>query len=567
MDNMFNDIDQDQGIPADQLAALPPQPIDHPLYRQVENFIHQGNWLATQVPLAELIELYPHNTYLQRLAASARARSALLGHDEIITVEPIVQEEKRGSKFKLILAGSLVALFLCAAAGAVVAWQFLLPEAVDQHQETRVEQLREEARAALDSGDYDRAVLAYNELLQLLPSDPQALRGLEQANQSRAIVSLYSEAIAEMEAHHWEGALSLLQQIEAEKSGYRDVAARISFIQDQQGLSSRFSEAETAFNQGDYERAIQLYESLQAEDYGFQRDTVQKHLFLSYLQLGLVQQEAGGENTYQLEAALENLEKALALRPEDSQTRGASQLLRSYLTGVNEFEAQNWSQAITNLETVYTAHPDFAGGAVARYLANAHMALGDEFFSEGQFELAKEMYEAARLVRGADKDSLSQKLALVDDALRPPTPTLEPTPVPVVANSGAVQAAAPLPPPTPTPIPYPYTLKSMSVRNNCSGQGYIHGVVWNAYNLPLAGVTIRAFNETTGVGPLVSNPTNADGIYQIILNTAHIEGLWSVQIFENDQPISLAWGQRLGGACQNGAQEMKVDWQRNLILE
>jgi hypothetical protein len=78
---------------------------------------------------------------------------------------------------------------------------------------------------------------------------------------------------------------------------------------------------------------------------------------------------------------------------------------------------------------------------------------------------------------------------------------------------------------------------------------------------------VHAFNETKGLGPLVSNPTNGDGIYQIIIGGDQIEGLWSVQIFENGQPVSHAWGQRLGGECVNGAQELKVDWQRELQLQ
>jgi len=107
----------------------------------------------------------------------------------------------------------------------------------------------------------------------------------------------------------------------------------------------------------------------------------------------------------------------------------------------------------------------------------------------------------------------------------------------------------------------------MSVRNNCSGNGYIHGVVWNAYGMPLPGVTVRAFNTTTGAEPLISNPTSGDGIYQIILNGDQIAGLWMVQILDdNGQPVSEAWGQHLGGECLNGAQELKTDWQRALLV-
>ena len=60
---------------------------------------------------------------------------------------------------------------------------------------------------------------------------------------------------------------------------------------------------------------------------------------------------------------------------------------------------------------------------------------------------------------------------------------------------------------------------------------------------------------------------NSDGIYQIILNGDQIPGLWMVQILDdNGQPISEAWGQHLGGECLNGAQELKTDWQRALLV-
>ena len=73
---------------------------------------------------------------------------------------------------------------------------------------------------------------------------------------------------------------------------------------------------------------------------------------------------------------------------------------------------------------------------------------------------------------------------------------------------------------------------------------------------------MHAVNSTTGLGPLVSLPTNEDGIYQIIMEKDQIDGLWVVQVLENGQPASQAWGQHLGGGCVNGAQELKADWKR-----
>ncbi len=549
----------------EQPDSLPPEPTAHPLYQDVEFLINQGNWHAAQAPIAELLALYPDDPYLQELATAIRTRSALLGSlPEAIPAPAHAPLVTRG--LKLIIPGVVLLTLLCVAAGIFLAMSWWIwPQATAQRQEARISQLQQEAQVALSSGDYDRAVLAYNELLELMPSDRQALEGLKQANQLRAIISLYSEAIAEMEAYHWENALALLQQIEAEQPGYRDVTQRISFIQQQQDLSNRFSEAEATFNQGNYELAIENYEALQSTDYGFQSETVQNRLFLSYLQLGLAEEEAAGDNPQRLQTALDKFEKALALRPEDSQAKGESKLLSSYLAGLAELKAKNWSEAISYLTPVYEARPDFANSTVGQALYDAYVGWGDELFAAEQFEQALTKYEEAHSLRGVDISDLNEKIALVGQALVTPTP--EPTSAAPVVATGGGNAPAPAPVPTATPVPQPYALTGMSVRSNCSGSGYIHGVVWNAYNLPLAGVVVQAINTTTGFGPIISNPTNADGIYQIIVNGDQIEGLWMVQILENGQPASLGWGQRLGGGCINGAQELKADWQRALQLQ
>jgi hypothetical protein len=392
------------------------------------------------------------------------------------------------------------------------------------------------------------------------------LEGLDQTNQLRAIISLYSEAVAEMEAYHWENALSLLQQVQAKQPGYRDVNDRIKFVQQQQDLSNLFSEAEITFNQGNYELAVEKYEALQSLDSNFQSDIVKNHLFLSYLQLGLAEEEAAGSDPQRLQVALDTLEKALALRPEDSQAKGESIFLSSYLSGLDELSIKNWSEAVYYLAPVYEARFDFANGGVGRSLYEAYVGWGDELFADQQFQESLAKYQEARLIRGVNTSNLDDKIALVGQTLVTPTP--EPTPAaPAVASGGGSAAAAPVPTPTATPVPWPYTLTTMSVRSNCSGSGYIHGVVWSAYNLPMAGVVVQAINTTTGLGPIVSSPTNADGIYQIIVNSDQVEGLWMVQILENGQPASLGWGQRLGGGCVNGAQELKTDWQRGLELQ
>lgn len=560
--------------PTQPQPALPIYPTAHPLYHAVEHFINQGNWQAARAPLEELLALYPDDPYLQELAPTVRTRSALLGYAED---EAPTDSETRFTlqgPLKFIIPGLIFIVLLCLVGSTMLALQIWgLPNSESQRVAARVSQLREQAQDALDSGDYDRAVVAYSELLQLQPDDPQARQGLEQARALRSTMSLYSEAIAEMEAHHWENSLALFEQIEANQPGYRDVANRIQFIQKQQLLTSQFSNAEAYFGQGNYERALESYEALQEIDSNFQSDTVREHLFLSYLQQGLAEETAAGEDPDLLAAALDRFEKALILRPGDTQARGESQLIKLYLESLDDIDDERWVDAVENLRVIYDARPSFANASVGPLLYDAYVAWGDNLFEYGEFAEAQSKYEAARLIRGVDTSEIGRKLALAKAAQETPTPTPSPEPTAAPASGGGSggggggPVAPPTPTPTATPVPQPYALTSMAIRNNCSGQGYIHGVVWNAYHLPLSGVTVQAFNLDNGAGPLMSTPSNGDGIYQIIIGSDQIPGLWMVQVLENGLPVSEAMGQRLGGECLNGAQELKVDWQRNLQFE
>jgi tetratricopeptide (TPR) repeat protein len=374
--------------------ALPSQPTDHPLYQEVETFVNQGDWQAARAPLEELLALYPDDAFLQEVAASVRTRSALL------VSAPQTRPARRSTLprvLRFIIPVLVVMLIIGLAILTFLALQlWILPRASTQRQTARISQIRQDAQAALVSGDYDRAILAYTDILELHPDDLTAQDGLAQASQLRATASLYSESIALMEAYRWEDALSLLQRIQTEQPDYRDVAERIAFVQEQQDLSLRFREAEAAFERGYFELAIQEYEALQSIDRGFQRETVQDHLFFSYLQSGLAKEAAGGGDLEQLQVALVEFEKALAIRPGDSQAKGESQLLRLYISGLSEMEASNWSQAVSDLTAVYESRPDFAAGVAAQQLYVAKVFWGDELLADGQSELAVVKYQEAR---------------------------------------------------------------------------------------------------------------------------------------------------------------------------
>jgi len=99
----------------------------------------------------------------------------------------------------------------------------------------------------------------------------------------------------------------------------------------------------------------------------------------------------------------------------------------------------------------------------------------------------------------------------------------------------------------------------MWVGPNCQWTG-VHGVIRAANGLPLQGVQVSIRDEAGRI--MVSEPTNADGIYSLFVGDGLQTGTWYLQVLENSVPASGLRGVVVGGGCVNGVQEVKADWQR-----
>lgn len=136
----------------------------------------------------------------------------------------------------------------------------------------------------------------------------------------------------------------------------------------------------------------------------------------------------------------------------------------------------------------------------------------------------------------------------------PPTPTQAPhTRVPTTPAP-----RRPAPSPTPTPLPA-FEYVQLLVGPNCYWFGF-HGIIWGANGLPLSGVQVKVWNETGWAA--LSAPSDANGIYQVPISGDLATGRWWLQVWANGAPASEQLGVDMGGGCQYGIQEVKMDWRR-----
>ncbi len=120
-----------------------------------------------------------------------------------------------------------------------------------------------------------------------------------------------------------------------------------------------------------------------------------------------------------------------------------------------------------------------------------------------------------------------------------PPPTDTPTPIPPTATTKptAKPTSKPKPTSTKTPVPVPtntprpaYELSALPCptcpgQNNCGSTG-IKGTVYSRTNAKLAGVSVAVWTGSWGA---VSNPSNANGGWDLLLDVGPKPGNWNVR--------------------------------------
>ena len=156
-----------------------------------------------------------------------------------------------------------------------------------------------------------------------------------------------------------------------------------------------FEEAQTYYNNKEWESAIPKLEQLRIEDINYRSDQVIEMLFESYFEYGVALDQED-----QLEAAIMHYDRALDLRPrhpEVSELRRRADLYQSALSkwGIN------WENTTDFLIALYHLAADYKDTAERLY--QACLAYGEELVKQEQYCAASEIYEQATEIRDNDE--------------------------------------------------------------------------------------------------------------------------------------------------------------------
>ncbi len=332
------------------------------------------------------------------------------------------------------------------------------PAPVTSQVEDQVGLLMEQAGEAFTRGDLDLAEEKCREVLNILPDHIGAEELLEWIQFERESHTTYADAAAFQFIGEYEAALQRYSELEEQRAGYRDVSQRIEECRQEILKEEIFASAEADYAAGLREEALARYESLRQLDPGYEAPILTERLYTLHLELGraLLLEEPPEASVVPM--ALDHFNLALTYKPRDSAARREQAIALSFLAGQEHYQAERWSGAIDELQSVYDQRPGCLGGLAAQMLYEATISLGDVYLGGGGLDCARAytLYSQALELQVPSKSVAQQRMRDTFFVCIGPSITPSDTPSPSVTTStdwATRWAARQTPPGTPSLAP------------------------------------------------------------------------------------------------------------------
>jgi tetratricopeptide (TPR) repeat protein len=328
----------------------------------------------------------------------------------------------------------------------------MLDDFIGSQRQTRVAALVNQGRAAMNVGDYDRAVLVFGEALALAPGDDEIKTWYAKSQRFQQLASLYQQAEADISADNWGAALEKLQKIASMDPTYSDVGKKISLSQTQQLLQTQLVDAQALIEDGHNAEAIRTLEQLREESPTFHATDVGHALFTAYFRQGVQLMSRAGDSLDMVGQAIQSFDQAIVLSPDDTTALEERRLADLYRQGYLFYTQSNWPQSAVVLQQIYSRRADYAEGRVASMLCSSYLRLGDAYYAVGDLLQSLQQFKSVLAMGACDHVDAAVREREINAILYPPTatPTVTPTVTPTRTQTGT-------PTRTPTWAPTPTT--------------------------------------------------------------------------------------------------------------
>lgn len=369
--------------------------------------------------------------FLQLQAAAPAVATTGGDTDARRTLRPNGQSARRPVRVRMALYLVLAALAL--AALLLVAYEDRLPWRSDP----TAEELYDRAQARLAAGDYEGAQAAFEKVLDLSPSDPEARLGLERAQQQQILAQDYAAAEAAIAEEDWDRASAELASILALDPTYAEAQARSDFVVQRRRLMALYTDGGRLYDLGRWEQALEQFETIRAIDSTYRTETVNEFLFVCYMSAGEALLKTERISSDNVKAAVAYFEQALAIHPRNRTASDARRRAGIFLDALAALSAGDNDHAISHLVILMADAPTFAGGQAAKLLYDLIVAAGLDALKTGDIPAALARFERAEALPVNDNSAARQGMARARAATPTPVNTATFTPIPVPQASAA----------------------------------------------------------------------------------------------------------------------------------
>jgi tetratricopeptide (TPR) repeat protein/predicted Ser/Thr protein kinase len=248
---------------------------------------------------------------------------------------------------------------------------------------------------------------------------------------------VYREAQAALQAGDWERAIQLLNALLASNPDSTEAAALREQAQAQRELAQTFEEGKAAYLAQDWSTAIDVLSRLRQSDADFRSSNVSDMLCDAYLNRGLSwigKYEGAGSDTQPVEVGVQDLKVGSALCPDSELLGIQSTYANRLLLAAQAYAQDDRDTAIEELTSLVTDEPGYAEGSARQMLYTVLVERGGRRRESSDPQGALADYEQALALGASDTlDAATQRLELLEELNEsgsPAQPTSTPAPYP-----------------------------------------------------------------------------------------------------------------------------------------
>jgi len=432
-----------------------------PEYLKLIEHYQKAEFTECQKLLGSLELRYPGQPELQTIREDLEMKGSLNN------LTSSIRKREALAKGKVTLNLILFSLVVIIGIGAIFFASSLLilknkPIEVTPNVNSQLDSLYIQAEHLLQSGQPSSALEVVLKIRALDPDYEQLPELIERTNKLLEFEAHYRAALDLIANGKNDEALNALKLLESENPGMWDIPQRIAAIEKENKLSAYLKAGDSAYQNQDWEKVIEAYESAivlkqdlndtmvteqllfaylnriigmlqsdntsieeiqlseqyyrkavtlipQNKEFVSQRENLQKIsrdlLEKKYTQLAKVKLSDKNQTTATINEAVYYLKKALSLDPENTELQAEVNNANSYQVAFTSFIDMDWPQAIANADAVISANADFAGGNASALLYEAYYALGKRNYQSGLYLDARENLEKAEILAWANGDN------------------------------------------------------------------------------------------------------------------------------------------------------------------